>query len=56
MSHKGPVLNPTGMIEGSLNGDRFSIITRQRGRLRRPEREREREKMSRSETGRKKRY
>uniref|UniRef100_A0A8C9Y0H9 glycine hydroxymethyltransferase n=1 Tax=Sander lucioperca TaxID=283035 RepID=A0A8C9Y0H9_SANLU len=37
-----------------MNSDRFSIKTRQRGRLRRPERETDREKMSRSESGSKK--
>lgn len=40
------------MIEGSLNSDRFSIITRQEGRLTRTERDSE--MMSRSESGRKK--
>lgn len=50
MSHRGQVLNPTGMIEGSLNSDRCSIITRQEGRLTRTERDRE--MMSRSESGR----
>lgn len=39
MSLGGLVLNPTGMIEGSLNSDRFSKITTQRGRLRRTEKE-----------------
>lgn len=39
MSLGGLVLNPTGMIEGSLNSDRFSKITTQRWRLRRTEKE-----------------
>lgn len=41
MSLGGLVLNPSGMIEGSLNSDRFSIIRTQRGRLRRTEKEQE---------------
>lgn len=43
MSLGGLFFNPTGMIEGSLNSDRFSKITTQRRRLRRTEKEKARD-------------